>query len=456
MANSPTKKYYLETFGCQMNFHDSEKVAGSLVAEGYTPVEAMEQADLILFNTCSIRDKAAQKVFHRLANFKALQRQGKRFGVLGCVAQHEGEEIFKKAPHVSLVVGSASYVRLPELLRELESGNDRVTGLGAASDETFDTEFTRRDNPHRAYLTLIEGCDKHCAYCVVPFTRGRERSKPSTAVLAQAQQLAAAGYTEVQLLGQNVNSYRDPTPPNLTFAHLLAAMAQVPGLKRVRYTTSHPRDFDDDIVRVMGEYPVLCDHVHLPVQSGSDHVLHLMRREYTRDQYLRKVEVIKGCRRPLDITTDLIVGFPGETDRDFEQTVDLLSTVHYSGVFIFKYSPRPLTAAITMPDSVPEGVKAERFAILQQRQQALQAEDNQAWVGRTVEVMIEGQNPKLGQWVGRSSQNRVVNFTSSGLRPNVATELAVLEPLAAGMYVPVHISKAGSNSFVGEQVAAVS
>src|SRR6516162_8432527 len=252
-----------------MNANDSEKVVGTLLNQGYTQVETPEQAELVFYNTCSIRDKAEQKVFSRLEQFKREAGKGKLFGVLGCVAQQEGEKIFDRAPHVNLVAGSASYTRLPELLVQLEGGGKRVTGLSLDTDQTFDTPLTRRDNPHRAYITIIEGCDKACAYCVVPFTRGPERSRTSESVMAEARRIADEGYTEIQLLGQNVNSYRDPSPAAWDFATLLARVAEVPGIRRVRYTTSHPRDFTREIVDAMDENPVICDHVHLPVQSGS-------------------------------------------------------------------------------------------------------------------------------------------------------------------------------------------
>src|SRR5213594_2745875 len=242
------KTFYIETFGCQMNAHDSEKVFGTLVHSGYKQVDTPESAELVLYNTCSIRDKAEQKVFHRLDQFKRAAGKGKLFGVIGCVAQQEGERIFEKAPHVSLVAGSASYTRLPEMLVQLEAGNRRVTGLSLDTDETFETPFTRRDNPHRAYITIIEGCDKSCAYCVVPFTRGPERSRTSASVLSEARQLAEMGYTEIQLLGQNVNSYRDPSSAGWDFATLLDNVGRVPGIRRVRFTTSHPRDFRKSIV----------------------------------------------------------------------------------------------------------------------------------------------------------------------------------------------------------------
>ncbi len=313
------KTFYLETFGCQMNVHDSEKVVGTLVQEGYRQVETVEQADLILYNTCSIRDKAEQKVFHRLADFKKLQAQGKKFGVLGCVAQQEGEKIFERAPHVSLVCGSASYRNLPSMLVQLEAGKSpaasttpvRITGLDdRQTDECFETEFTARTNPHRGYITIIEGCDKFCAYCVVPFTRGKERSRTSESVLAEARQMADLGYTEIQLLGQNVNSYRDPIGKK-SFAELLAAVGEVPGIRRVRFTTSHPRDFGRDIVEAIDAVPTLCDHVHLPVQSGSSRVLDAMQRLYRRDEYLERISWMKAAKREISITTDVIVGFPG-------------------------------------------------------------------------------------------------------------------------------------------------
>src|SRR5258707_785486 len=249
------KTFYIETFGCQMNAHDSEKVVGTLVHSGYTQVDTPESAGLVVYNTCSIRDKAEQKVFHRLDQFKRAAGKGRVFAVIGCVAQQEGERIFEKAQHVSLVCGSTSYTKLPELLVQLEPGNRRVTGLSLDTDETFDTPLTRRDNPHRAYITIIEGCDKSCAYCVVPFTRGPERSRTSESVLKEARELARMGYTEIQLLGQNVNSYRDPSPAGWDFARLLRACGEIDGLRRVRFTTSHPRDFVKEISDAIDEPP---------------------------------------------------------------------------------------------------------------------------------------------------------------------------------------------------------
>ncbi|HTV03951.1 MAG TPA: tRNA (N6-isopentenyl adenosine(37)-C2)-methylthiotransferase MiaB [Acidobacteriaceae bacterium] len=435
------KTFYIETFGCQMNAHDSEKVIGTLRHQGYTQVDSEEAADLILYNTCSIRDKAEQKVFHRLNDYKKLHAQGKRFAVLGCVAQQEGEKIFERAPFVSLVSGSASYRKLPEMLVQLEQGATRITGLDdRQTDETFETEFTARANPHRGYITIIEGCDKFCAYCVVPYTRGKERSRTSTSVLNEARRMADLGYTEIQLLGQNVNSYRDPEGKH-TFAELLAAVGEVPGIRRVRFTTSHPRDFTRDIVDAIDAVPSLCDHVHLPVQSGSSHVLHLMRREYTRDWYLERISWIKSARRPISMTTDIIVGFPGETPSDFEQTITLLGEVQYDGVFAFKYSPRPNTPAVTMPDSVPDSEKSARLQTLLDQQREIQRINYTKHIGEEVEVMIEGHNTARGQIVGRTSQNKTLNFT---------TRQPILP--ATGNYVIVRVTNSFPNSLVGEAV----
>src|SRR5436190_15426491 len=355
---APQKTFYLETFGCQMNAHDSEKVVGTLVSEGYRQVPTVEEAGLVLYNTCSIRDKAEQKVFNRLADYKKYAKQGKKFGVLGCVAQQEGNKIFERAPYVSMVCGSASYSNLPAMLVQIEAGQHNVTGLDdRQTDKCFETEFTARTNPHRGYITIIEGCDKFCAYCVVPFTRGKERSRTSESVLAEARQMADLGYTEIQLLGQNVNSYKDPEGKpgaRKTFAELLAAVGEVRGIRRVRFTTSHPRDFTKDIVDAIDAVPTLCDHVHLPVQSGSSRVLKAMLREYTREQYLERIAWIKSAKRPISMTTDVIVGFPGETAEDFEESLALLDHVQYDGVFAFKYSPRPNTPALHLADPIPD------------------------------------------------------------------------------------------------------
>jgi tRNA-2-methylthio-N6-dimethylallyladenosine synthase len=490
------KTFYLETFGCQMNEHDSEKVAGVLLARGYRQVEAVEEAGVILYNTCSIREKAAQKVYSRLGEFRPelvarAEKEGsipegrfasraearghessgasdemselkfrppvrsqakyKIIGVLGCLAQQEGERIFTRAPWVSLICGSASYRKLPEMLAQLEAGDRRVTGLDTDTEETFETEVTRRDNPWRAYLTIIEGCDKACSYCVVPFTRGPERSRSSASILEEVRKLADTGYTEVQLLGQTVNSYADPSARKMRFSQLLVAVAEVRGIRRVRFTTSHPRDFGIDIVEAMDAVPGICEHVHLPVQSGSTKILRAMARTYTRDEYLEKIAMIRGAKREISITSDIIVGFPGETGKDFEETLSLLDAAQYDGAFSFKYSPRPNTPSLKMEDAIPEEEKSRRLAILIERQREIQRARNEQLVGKTFEVMVEGRsrreqssragiNPagvRAAQWSGHTSSNKVMNFTSR-------------EEESLGDYVQVRVVAATPNSLVGE------
>ncbi|MGH9511503.1 MAG: tRNA (N6-isopentenyl adenosine(37)-C2)-methylthiotransferase MiaB [Terriglobales bacterium] len=439
--SAPQKTFYLETFGCQMNAHDSEKVVGTLLSQGYQQVPTVEEAGLVLYNTCSIRDKAEQKVFHRLADYKKLKAQGKQFGVLGCVAQQEGEKIFERAPYVSLVCGSASYRNLPQMLVQLEAGSQRVTGLDdRQTDECFETEFTARTNPYRGYITIIEGCDKFCAYCVVPFTRGKERSRASDSVLAEARRMADLGYSEIQLLGQNVNSYKDPSGKK-TFAELLASVGEVAGIRRVRFTTSHPRDFGRDIVEAIDAVPTLCDHVHLPVQSGSTRILDAMQRLYTREQYLERVEWIKSARRDISLTSDIIVGFPGETEEDFEQTLSLLCEVQYDSIFGFKYSPRPNTPSLKLQDAVPVEEKARRLTKLQEVQREIQRLKYQKHLGDTIEVLVEGKNESRKQWIGRTSQNKTLNFTA----PEDAK-------LAFGSYVPVLTTVTFPNSLLGEML----
>ena len=361
--------------------------------------------------------------------------------MLGCVAQQEGEKIFERAPYVSLISGSASYRKLPEMLSRLEAGENRITGLDdRQTDETFETEFTARQNPYRGYITIVEGCDKFCAYCVVPYTRGKERSRTSTSVLGEARRIADLGYTEIQLLGQNVNSYRDPEG-KLSFAELLAAVGQVGGIRRVRFMTSHPRDFTRDIVDAIDAVSTLCDHVHLPVQSGSERVLRQMAREYTPEWYLERIAWIKAARRPISISTDIIVGFPGETAEDFIQTMDLLAKVEYDCVFGFKYSARPNTPALLMIDSIPEVEKAHRLQVMLDRQREIQRINYSKHIGQIMEVMVEGQNAARGQVTGRSSQNKPVNFTCA-------------QPIAPapGCYAQVKITAAHPNSLVGESI----
>ena len=301
--------------------------------------------------------------------------------------------------------------------------------------------MTRRDNPHRAYLTIIEGCDKSCAYCVVPFTRGPERSRTSASVLLETLELARSGYSEIQLLGQNVNSYRDPSPAGWDFATLLDHVGRVPGIRRVRFTTSHPRDFRKSIIDAIDANSALCNHVHLPVQSGSNRILEAMQRSYTREEYMERIAWMKAARRPIAITSDIIVGFPGETEADLDATLGLLDDVEYDSVFSFKYSRRPNTPALLLDDQIPEEEKTRRLAIVQEHQRNIQIRRNAMYVGSVEECMVEGFNKATSQWIGRTSQHKTLNF----LRPGSDQDLT-------GQYVDVRVTRAGPNSLVGEAV----
>ena len=433
------KTFFLETFGCQMNVHDSEKVAGLLTSRGYRQVENHREASLVFYNTCSIREKAAHKVFSRLGTLKGdPDLKGKFIGVLGCVAQQEGQNIYKRAPHVNLVCGSASYPMLPEILNKIENGKKKVSGLSLDVDQCFETDITRRDDPYRAYITIIEGCDKSCAYCVVPMTRGPERSRAYEKILEDCRRLVDEGYTEVQLLGQNVNSYRDPSSRRRTFADLWAAVGTVDGLRRVRFTTSHPRDFNYEIVDVISAHSVLCNHIHLPVQSGSNRILSRMKREYTREEYLQIIKYIHNGGRNISITTDVIVGFPGETEEDFNQTLSLIEEVGYDSIFSFKYSPRPKTFAIEMGDSVEDESKRRRLSILQDRQREIQLRKNTKAIGKTYEVLVERSKRADNRLTGHTNSYQTVNFQG--------------KPDLLGKYVNVKITSAGPSSLVGDVV----
>ena len=429
-----------------MNVHDSEKVRGLLEERGYRQVASPKHAGMLLYNTCSIRDKAEQKVFSRLGGVKR-GASGKTIGVLGCVAQHSGEDIFRRAPHVDFVCGSASYNTLPSILDRIEAGESRITGLELETDETFDVPRVERDRPFSAYLTIIEGCDKSCSYCVVPFTRGPERSRDSAAVMHEARELANRGYTEITLLGQTVNSYRDPSPAGWSFARLLDEIGQLPRIRRVRFTTSHPSDFTSDIVEAIDRNESLCDWVHLPVQSGSTRVLRAMRRTYSREEYLRCVAMLKAADRSIELSTDIIVGFPGETEEDFRQTLSLLDEVEYASVFSFKYSPRRGTRAAEMPQ-IPEEEKGRRLRELQGHQRRIQLRRNAELIGRREVALVERRNRKFGQWVGRTSQNRVLNFSDP-------SALAGDQDLR-GTYCEVQVTSSGPYSLVGELASSKS
>jgi tRNA-2-methylthio-N6-dimethylallyladenosine synthase len=455
--SGPQRRFYIETYGCQMNVHDSEKAAAVLSGIGYSQVHEPGSADLLLLNTCMVREKPQQKVYSRVGELRGggrkrraekTQKPAPIIGVMGCVAQAEAQKIFKKSPDVRLVIGTHSIGSLPELISQLDKGFARAIDIRQTKEPDFlDISPAEHQTPHVAFITIIEGCDNFCSFCIVPFTRGRERSRPASSILAEARGLVERGYHEIQLLGQNVNSYRgsfegveDSSLVDVSrdpFVVLLELIARESGAPRIKYTTSHPRDFNEQIVRVMDEYDNLCPWVHLPVQSGSTRILELMRREYTREEYLEKIAAIKRARRDISITGDMIVGYPGETEEDFEATLSLVREVEYDGLYMFKYSPRPNTHAAKLKDSVAEEIKSERLSRLQALQAEVQRHRFQRYIGREVEVLVEGTAARgQGQMSGHTACNKVVNFTAPSS--------------LIGQLIRVRITAASPNSLIGE------
>jgi len=413
-------KVYIETFGCQMNVADTERAATGLRASGYDLCTSVDEADVVLLNTCSVREKAERKVYTRIGELRA-ERPGNQdllVGVMGCVAQLEGEAVFTQASSVNLVIGTRATDRIPELIERAREGEKRVLDLGERDDnESWDVSPVERHSPHVAFIPIIEGCNKFCSFCIVPYSRGRERSRPASEIVAEARRLQGLGYKEIHLIGQNVNSYR-PTvaeglegfPGATPFCRLLRAVAAT-GLPRIKFTTSFPRDFHPDIVTAIEENPNLCDWVHLPVQSGSDRILKLMRRGHKRSDYLERIERVKNSSRRLALTSDIIVGFPGETDEDFQQTVELVRQCEYDSLYIFKYSKRSGTPAAEFHDNVPEAEKKARFLELEKVQRAAQEKIYSSYVGRKLSVLAEKQSSRSAEDLsGHSTCHKVVNF----------------------------------------------
>jgi tRNA-2-methylthio-N6-dimethylallyladenosine synthase len=406
------RRVFVKTYGCQMNVYDSERMTDALAPFGYVPVDTAESADLILLNTCHIREKAAEKVYSELGRLRRLKDEAAEagrqvlIGVAGCVAQAEGEEIMRRAPAVDIVVGPQSYQRLPDIVTAAEKGA-RVVETQFATAEKF-AALAKPGVEHSgrvaAFLTVQEGCDKFCTFCVVPYTRGAEASRPVDAIVAEATRLAATGVREITLLGQNVNAWHGEGPDGADWGlgRLLFRLAEIPGIDRLRYTTSHPRDMDDELIAAHRDLDALMPYLHLPVQSGSDRVLAAMNRRHTRIDYLRIVDRVRRARDDIALAGDFIVGFPGETDEDFADTLSIVDDVGYAAAFSFKYSPRPGTPAATASDQVPEPVKAERLARLQTLIAEKQAAFNRSRVGRVAEVLFERKGRRPGQIVGRS------------------------------------------------------
>ncbi|MCA1940206.1 MAG: tRNA (N6-isopentenyl adenosine(37)-C2)-methylthiotransferase MiaB [Caenispirillum bisanense] len=454
------KHLYIKTYGCQMNVYDSGRMADVLAPIGYAPAEAPDGADMVILNTCHIREKAAEKVFSELGRLRSLKEEKRAAGgdlliaVAGCVAQAEGEEILARAPFVDIVLGPQAYHKLPEMVAQAEraAATAAAEGKPKAGRGILDTDFPAEPkfdflpapsvSGPAAFLSIQEGCDKFCTFCVVPYTRGAEYSRPVAAIVAEARQMVAAGVTEITLLGQNVNAFHGEGADGTEWGlgRLCRELGAIDGLTRIRYTTSHPRDVDDDLVAAHRDVPALMPFIHLPVQSGSDRILRAMNRGHTADQYRAIVDKLKGARDDLALSSDFIVGFPGETDADFAATLKLVEDVGYIQAYSFKYSPRPGTPAAGMANQVPEAVKDERLAALQALLNNQQAAFNQSCIGREMDVLLDREGRHAGQLLGRSPYMQPVHATAPA-------ELF-------GRVARLRIVSAGPLSLGGELVAA--
>jgi len=435
-------RVYIETFGCQMNVADTERAATGLRASGYDLCTSVDEADVVLLNTCSVREKAEQKAYTRIGELRAERPGNLLVGVMGCVAQLEGEAIFAQASSVNLVIGTRATDRIPELIERARDGEKRVLDLGERGDnESWDVSPVERHSPHVAFIPIIEGCNKFCSFCIVPYSRGRERSRPASEIVAEARRLQALGYKEIHLIGQNVNSYRPRVQDGLEgfsgatpFCRLLRAVAAT-GLPRIKFTTSFPRDFHPDIVTAIEENPNLCDWVHLPVQSGSDRILKLMRRGHKRSDYLERIQRIKNSSRRLALTSDIIVGFPGETDEDFQQTLELVKECDYDSLYIFKYSKRSGTPAAEFHDNVPETEKTARFLELEKVHRTAQEKIYRSYVGRKLSVLAERQSSRSEEDLsGHSTCHKVVNFRGDGTLEGEIVDVLVTAAKTNSLY----------------------
>ncbi len=424
------KKLYIKTYGCQMNVYDSERMSEALSGEGYVPTDSPEDADMILLNTCHIREKAAEKVYSELGRYKGLkaEKPDLKIGVAGCVAQAEGEEIMRRQPMVDLVVGPQSYHRLPELEAKARSG-ERALDTDFPEEDKFE-HLKSRPKASRgptAFLTVQEGCDKFCAFCVVPYTRGAEVSRPASRVLDEARDLVERGVREITLLGQNVNAYHGAgTDGDWGLARLIYALADIDGLERIRFTTSHPNDMDDDLIEAHANCSKLMPYLHLPVQAGSDKILKRMNRQHTAESYIKLMERLREARPDLHVSGDFIVGFPEETEEDFQDTLNLIKTVKYGSAFSFKYSPRPGTPAAERPQ-VPEDEKNDRLQRLQALLSQQQRELQDAMVGREVSVLFEKPGRQAGQMVGKSEYLHAVHVTADDLNPGDLRKVRIID-----------------------------
>lgn len=439
---SRPRRFYIETWGCQMNELDSQRMAGQLMQQGILPTREVEEADIILLNSCSVREKAEQKVYSRLGEYRLLKR-GKNdllIGLCGCVAQQEGERALERVPDLDFVLGPARVGELQEVVAKRRAG-ERVVATGFPESRQYDIDAVSRHGEHKGMVTIIEGCNKNCTFCIVPKTRGPERSRPMAEILGEVRHLLDYGFQEIELLGQTVNHWREPGG-DWDFADLLDRVARMPGLRRLRFITSYPRDFTPRMVEQVGKHANIAPYLHLPVQSGSDRVLRRMGRGYTRSEYLDLVGQLRRARTDLALSTDIIVGFPGETGEDFEQTLELVREVRFAVVYAFKYSPRPGTAAPRLDGAVPAEVADERLQRLFALQEGIQREINESLVGKDFEVIVTGWGKQPGTQTGRTPCHRVIHFETGP------------EPVSLGGTTTVRVETAFAYSLVGRRLEA--
>jgi len=433
------KRVYIKTFGCQMNEHDSERMLALLKGCGYQETKRPEEADVILVNTCTVRAKPEQKAYSLIGRFQQLKENNLALivGIAGCVAQQGGEHLLARIPNLDFVLGPGKIHRLPEILQAIEQGQKGVCAIGFENGASVKLPIPQ-SRQLSAYVTIMQGCDNCCSYCIVPSVRGRERNRPSNDILAEIAALIQTGTQEVTLLGQNVNAYAKNNRPELTFPQLLAKINEIPGLERIRFTTSHPRDLTEEIIEAFGTLEHLCEHLHLPFQAGSDAVLARMNRGHTREEYLAQVKRLRELTPQISITADVMVGFPGEQEADFDRTLELMQAVEFDGLFSFKYSPRQGTRAAQWPDDCPPGVKQRRLERLQELQRGITLKKNKGLEATVQEVLVEGRSRNSpDHMTGRTRCNRIVNFPGG--------------PELVGALVNVKITEGLQNSLRGER-----
>ncbi len=439
-----TQKYYIETWGCQMNELDTQRMAGQLERDGMTPCASPDEADVILLNSCSVREKAEQKAYSRLGEYRLLKQENSqlRIGFCGCVAQQEGEDALRRVRDLDFVVGTGRVGELGQIVAQSRSTGERIVATGFPDDRQYDMDTISRGDGHKGMVTIIEGCNKRCTFCIVPTTRGPERSRPMADILEEVRRLVAEGFLEIELLGQTVNHWIEPGNPDVDFADLLDAVARIEGVERLRFVTSYPRDFSQRMVDQFARHPNLCSYLHLPVQSGSNRVLRRMGRGYEIESYDRLVAALREARPDLALSTDLIVGFPGESDDDFQETLDLVERTRFASIYAFKYSPRPGTPALRLArDEVPLDVADRRLQGLFQLQTRIQRALNEEMLGRELDLLVTGWSRQAGYQSGRTSCHRIVHFRCGDA------------PSPVGSVISVRATQANDHSLLGERLA---